>query len=845
MYPSTSRDEVGHSTYLCELLAHLPSSSQAKQLQTIHESDKRVEANILEAIRQSNNELKSKLSLFAREFAASPRGDRLGKLTTDYETYISNNQDAIGAVSMEISSRVNQERTKRATDYILSTLYFVQIRERQMQIHEAHGKTFSWIFEGSLPEDRPHSDFVEWLESTSQIHRVFWVSGKPGSGKSTLMRYLSESPRTKDSLCKWSDSKPLLFATCFFWMAGNDIQKSLDGMLRSLLHDLLMQAPSLVPLVAPWRWRTARFEEALPSWAHSELIESFDRLLKETCSSYRICLFIDGLDEFEGGYKQQSELVAFLVGASQSESTKICVSSRPYPIFLDSFRDFPHLRLELCTRKDIQIYVEDELGRNREFESIHRRHPHRCSRLMTEIVDKAQGVFLWVYLVLWSLKQGLTEGDSISGLLRRLREIPPDLDEYFQRILSSVSPSQRLYASMYFRIRLADKEGRPPLLCFFHIEEEDPNFLDTTPMEALDPESIQERQKILIRRIYGRCRGLLEKVRDVNFSAGSQFEFRVDFLHRTVRDFLLSKETQNVLNEYSPDSFDGLEYLCRATLAQLKTLDRDRDSVEVVAREFLRYARDLELESGKAHPELVEKFTQALNCHSPSYPTSLGSTVALALVYRLEHYAVESLRSGNLNVDAKYGHPLIPRSRLKLFDSLLRCSIYNGCGEITDLLNAPQWIPLAHAVEVLLARGAGPNKVIMPGSAETVWEQFLSKANDRRRSDQDPSNTELTRWREKEAAFVQTAKSFILHGATNSPTHAIRLKTAFPGNDGEELAALLTSQPTTVKQSNAAARVDPAPRYDRASRFGGPARLDQAPRVGRLQRFKQAMKGRV
>ena len=97
------------------------------------------------------------------------------------------------------------------------------------------------------------------------------------------MHSLSESGKTREYLEVWAGAKPLLFVPCFFWMAGSSVQKSLNGMLRSLLHDILMKAPLLVPRAAQWRWQAVAFSMTLPQWTNSELIETFRCSLEACC----------------------------------------------------------------------------------------------------------------------------------------------------------------------------------------------------------------------------------------------------------------------------------------------------------------------------------------------------------------------------------------------------------------------------------------------------------------------------------------------------------------------------------------------------------------------------------
>ncbi len=75
--------------------------------------------------------------------------------------------------------------------------------ERRAGIRPAHQKTYRWIFEppktpGNVPSNAsPWSSFVNWLEQ-DDTSQMYWVTGKPGSGKSTLMKYIVESERLEN-----------------------------------------------------------------------------------------------------------------------------------------------------------------------------------------------------------------------------------------------------------------------------------------------------------------------------------------------------------------------------------------------------------------------------------------------------------------------------------------------------------------------------------------------------------------------------------------------------------------------------------------------------------------------
>ena len=236
----------------------------------------------------------------------------------------------------------------------LDGLHFPSIQERKQRIPEAHENTFRWIFQ--------HDDFKSWLEGRVMNSNVLWVSGKAGSGKSCLMRFIESHPSTRAQLQSWSNEKDLSIAGCFFWRPGTDMQKSFSGLLRSLLHQLCSQNRRYIEEVDTVRYRAYYTGESRErSWTDVDLKLAFDRFLDFSSPTSRVALFIDGLDEFEGTYDQIQHLVEILLSLKQRPNHRIYVSSRPLNVFQDAFADCATLRLELLTYDDINSYVENKL----------------------------------------------------------------------------------------------------------------------------------------------------------------------------------------------------------------------------------------------------------------------------------------------------------------------------------------------------------------------------------------------------------------------------------------------------------------------------------------------------
>ncbi|PNP46477.1 hypothetical protein THARTR1_10799 [Trichoderma harzianum] len=115
-----------------------------------------------------------------------------------------------------------------AVQEIYDDLYLPELDYRITQIEDPFQNTFKWIFGLDL--------FTDWLRKGSGL---FWINGKPGSGKSTLMKYIFQSPSTWELLHDWMRSSLDVKAAFFFHFRGTAMQKSFEGVLRSLIIQVL------------------------------------------------------------------------------------------------------------------------------------------------------------------------------------------------------------------------------------------------------------------------------------------------------------------------------------------------------------------------------------------------------------------------------------------------------------------------------------------------------------------------------------------------------------------------------------------------------------------------------
>lgn len=513
---------------------------------------------------------------------------------------------------------------------ILDSLRFPQLQERRQQIHEAHKETYYWILQPDPDRNSQWDSFTTWLSSSAESRRVYWIHGKPGSGKSTMMRFLDQNIAIPHHLLPWAENRMVLSAQYYFWNPGyHKLQKSVAGLLRALLVQLLEQQPHLVAHVVRQRkWTVAQTSENHAiDWTNSDLQQALQEFILSVRRYARVFLLLDGLDELDGSDDARDELISLIISMASLENVKICLSSRPWNIFRDAFGHFPQLRLEDLTHRDISKYVEAQLHSHIRFQHILRYDRMNAVDLTSEITNKAAGVFLWVRLVVRELLKGLRDGDGIHELRKRLQEIPGDLNLYFRSMMDSISPHQRQEASAMLQIALYEENefqsGHPlRLIDLSFIDEGRPDFIlagryHFANLDLRDREALEFRLDSTIRRLNSRCMGLLEChyqpyyesdeddsdleippstgefsddgqntgiSRDQSFRSlinphiyqgfnpSQAYRPTIDFLHRSFRDFLWTPEIQQLLHEYTQGPYDAKMFLINSRISQLVAL---------------------------------------------------------------------------------------------------------------------------------------------------------------------------------------------------------------------------------------------------------------------------------
>jgi hypothetical protein len=448
---------------------------------------------------------------------------------------------------------------------ILEWLDFRQILWRYYAIDKAYKDTYEWIFHPSSEQNR-WSDLVAHLQNDSMD--PYFVNGKAGSGKSTLMKFLQIHKTTRASLERWAGSKKLAVSHFYFWSLGTSLQKTHTGLLRALLHDILEQYPELIPAVFPKLFRARiRLDEAYTP-QYIELKEAFTLMIKKS-NFLKIAIFIDGIDEFDGDHQD----MAMFLRSLSSADLKLVVSSRPLNACLGALEGCPSLRLQDLTRPDMKRYVDEKLS----FHPLMVQSPEQASVLTTELMDKADGVFLWVVITVRLLIKGVEDGDNLDELQQTLRSLPADLKSLYRRMFGKLEPHYRKQGSELFQLmrkweQHISSQGFSTLTAF-HATRSPLMALDTQISDTVNQN--YEIVDIMDKRVRSRSCGLLEVLSNpltsmdsssVDFDAST-----VTYMHRTVGEFLALDEVwEEVCSPTTNTDFDPTSNLASACLTVAK-----------------------------------------------------------------------------------------------------------------------------------------------------------------------------------------------------------------------------------------------------------------------------------
>jgi hypothetical protein len=481
------------------------------------------------------------------------------------------------------------------------SLGFEHMHAREEQIalaaERACEDTFDWILSHNIPglgysdtrQANVKGSFLRWLYGKSAL---FWISGKPGSGKSTLMRKIYHDSRLRTHLESWAPSRNVTLATMFFTSQGTVLERSREGLLRSLLYQALVDPALCMQVLEPFLDKTPEnvsYDITKFRWTWGELRSAFSKLLQIASHAQCFCFLVDGLDEYNvatttddypqdhylesgsdsercrkirAGYLDIAELLQSYAG---NEFVKICVSSRPYNEFGSAFSDCPSFSLHDLTGDDVHQFVSVEIGKRADAS-----HVTDYSGLVDDITTMASGVFLWVKIATGIVVDCIINEEDPAQVKSTLAGLPTALGGsrgLYMRMLKHLDAKNRALAWKSFDIVLHAQGTLSAVTLAFAIEA-DPSRAVRAPIELLSGAAIDRHCMRLGRRLKA-SGGFLEIV-------DTRYGKIVRFIHLTAREFISRRDNQLALTSRNlPDAIDPNVALLTACLLQLKSLQLD------------------------------------------------------------------------------------------------------------------------------------------------------------------------------------------------------------------------------------------------------------------------------
>ena len=413
------------------------------------------------------------------------------------------------------------EHTADVTQVLLESLAFKRMDSRLQNIRAAHKRTCMWLFE--------QPQYKDWRDGTkiTEHHGFLWIKGKPGCGKSTIM---------KIALARSKKERPYEITLSYFFnaRAPDLLEKSSLGMYRSLVHQLLTTIPELQKDFTRTFLRKVGGGE-VDEWTIVEL-QNFMLSIMDRIQGQSLSLYIDALDE--GEENDVRSMITFLeelgdVSVSNTVSINICLSSRHYP----------HINI----RNGLSLIMESQQGHDQDIVKYVRNqlsgdNGPKHETLMLDICQKASGVFLWVVLVVPMLNILYDQGHE-SAMRRRLQDIPTELDGLFAEILGR-NAETRDKSVLLLQWVLFSFRPLSPIELYLAVES---GTVSPDEMEVEQPSQAKANRYIL-----NYSKGLTELSKSQPPT--------ILFIHETIRGFLLHNNGLSILQPELGANLAGISH---------------------------------------------------------------------------------------------------------------------------------------------------------------------------------------------------------------------------------------------------------------------------------------------
>ncbi|KAK8022694.1 hypothetical protein PG993_013461 [Apiospora rasikravindrae] len=443
---------------------------------------------------------------------------------------------------------------------------------------------------------------------------------------------------------------------------------------RSILYGVLAQNHNLVPLLFPREWSAAycrslghvtstaasNVAATMSGWSFDRIKAAVDWLFTQDAIPFRACLLIDGLEDFssstadivgravqsstettmnrsvstvdwsrnkadrnrstggrdggstvDSGDSDADDLVRHII-AGKWTNAKCCISTEPSAAFSTAFASRPSLRMAELTRPAMRKFAVDQLASHNPFREMRGLESKLLDQCVSEVVDTANGVFLWTALAISTAMHQLGGSGGMQELCGRIRRLPRCLDDLYEYIISSkrtVKGQDGVRSSRLFRLVAAASTPQendwtspsplPLLDLSFALEDNVAELAISTKPCFLAQQEVQQRQRATASRISGVSGGLIQ----VQGGGGNPARSTTTFINDSFAAFVARSDE---IMEESPNLA-----LLSAIVLSMKTEKVDITNSRANVDAGILYARRAEAELG-AHHSGLSRVTDAL-----------------------------------------------------------------------------------------------------------------------------------------------------------------------------------------------------------------------------------------
>jgi hypothetical protein len=546
---------------------------------------KEVDTSLLIALRQYlDQSAETGLPVFAQ--------DNADVALRHWEKWQNDALDSIHASDWKPNKKKNVEEFSKIVDQLVAVeneahfyeeifkeLYFEEVDERLHGVGPPMEGSMKWVFGDERMNDE--GGLLDWLGNT-RGENLFWVTGKPGCGKTTLTKYLFRNPQIFDYLEAWSGTSPGITSGFFFWNSGTELQNSSVGMLRSILYESLQdmiygpleEDQGVLKRLFSDRWNQfTSYGGGLQEFTFMELQKVFALMVSD--ASKKFFFMIDGLDEMD---EHPNELVDGILNAVKKDNVKILVSSCASPELQTAFQNRPSLVLDEWTKKDSQAHILHAFGEQDVLIKLRSKADNvEEMNVINTLAEKADGVYLWAKLATIFLLQTTTEDDNFSAMRSRAGDLPPTLDLLLPSIVQSLDPEEIEQLWKIKTLLETHHNACPRLLSLSFALTADTKATIAADVRPLKSAETKRRVEDMRDLMLQKCKSLFT-IFDTSSpehpeSRGRPESLKVTYTHRIIRSFL-SAQTQ------PPGStpFNPIAQWANAHLWTLKTLHASNDS---------------------------------------------------------------------------------------------------------------------------------------------------------------------------------------------------------------------------------------------------------------------------